>query len=563
MFSFCYKFFLNTIIFILCSAKIIASAPTFEPAKYIENITPKDKNIFLFLEGKNLKSFTKQLKLFYFSLRRGSRNKTIEWNSLVRWINSKTGLSLFENKKIQKMGIDNHLKFCLILYKSPIKIQGTIQLLIPALNSNKLYKYLKKYLYNRTQSNIKILDKVRELQKNKLLELSIGRHLFYLVKGTHHIILGNNKKMALKSTQIQKNNLYKSTIYQLFKKESSVKRKGHLASFFANSGLFNYIKKIRWFPFFKSYTPKTKLLLANTKLISGEVAVTSNQFNLSIQHLFETTFLEQGDKQIFDFELDFFKKKQGDYSVKIGSLKLDKNTDKKILHFTGLFNPKYIWHYQNKIPFINLYKIFPKNKIAQPLKKMLQFYLRGNISIIIIKPLAQRLPLHLQDTHFIANIGLKQILSKKTKKRLEYLLQKMLTNYKFQFIKETYKNKHDLWKFHWNERIKGQIISKTFFLLFHNAQLSILSKRENIDKVLNNSGKNVIKKHNNILSANTQESSGLILVDVNQLYDIINKSGLGALFPQYLSYIRRVKTLLIHSFQRKNSVFSEFKIILQ
>ena len=541
----------------LLSANWVSVVFAFEPAKHVFNTNDR---LLLFLEGENLKSFRKGFKSFYFSLREDAKNKKIEWNFLVQWLTSKIGFNLFNTKEARKIGIDNRHKFGFAMYK-PSRGRGNgVQLLIPTSNADKFYLWFKNYFTKKTREVNQSSLNLRELKKGNLLQISFGKKRFYLAKSVAHVSFSNNQTIAIQGTQVRKNNLINSEIYKLFIKYLK-KNKGHLASFLATPSIFSSMSQLSWFPFFKLNTSNTKIILKNTKLIHGEISVNSDGFNLSMRHLLQKKFLKKDDKKMIDFQLDFITKSDKN-ALEIGSLKLDKSENHKMLHLTGIFNPQYLWAYLDKIPFLNLAKLLPLKRPSRLLKKIFASSIRGNVSIIIMRPLPGRLSFNLHDTDFIASIGLKKETQKKIKAKLEKFLKNSFKRYGFQLRKDNH-DKQRLWELTWSERVKKQILPRKLYVFFHDDTLSIVSTKKSIGNFLDNQGDDVIEQNSDILSAGKQETSGLILFDVDQIYRFVSKSSLGLLFPQYVGYIKNIKSLIFHSFQKNDTIFSEFKVRLK
>ena len=557
------RFYFKVSVWGLLIGSNITAIHGFDPVKYIA--TKQQKPIFLF-EGEALKDFTKNLKTFYFSLRKNQKSKQVEWNFLMERINSNAGLNIFGEKQLRKTGIDNRKKFGIILYKPKNRRKNIFQLLIPAKDPKKLYTWSKRNFLRKNKRSKKSVQKiktVKELKKGEFLQVVLKKNQFYLAKGKHHISFSNDRNIALSGVQTHENNLSKSEAYQLFAKNFSTPKKGRLGRFFATNEIFVFLKQVPWIPYFKISHLPMKMILANTRFIGGEVISHSKQFSLLMKHAFKKDFFKKNDKKMIDFQLDFLDAKANLSSLNMGSLKLDHNTSKKVLHLSGLFHPERIWYYLNRAYFLNLGSILPVRGVAQTFKPIFQPHLKGNISIIVLGLLPGRFSLSLKDMDFVGSLGLKSGSADKIKKNLERKLRTAFTRYRLRLTKEKTKNQYDLWGIQWNESIRRQNILRKFYILFYKDQLNIFSSRKNIARFLGSTGSDIIQQNQTILSAGSKESSGIILVDIDRIYQLVSKSNLGALFPQYVGYIKELKNLVVHSFQKENSVFSELKLIIK
>ena len=557
------RFYLKVSVWGLFVGSTTAALHAFDPAKYISTKQPKP--IFLF-EGEALKDFTRNLKSFYFSLRKDQKSKQIEWNFLMQLVNTRVGLNLFGEKQLRKTGIDNRKKFGIILYEPKSRRKNIFQLLIPAKNPKKLYAWSKRNFLRKNKQSKKSVQKiqtVKELKKGEFLQVVLQENQFYLARGKNHISFSNDKNIALSGVQTHENNLRKSEAYQLFAKSFSIPKKGRLGIFFATNEIFSLLKQVPWIPYFKISHPPMNMILANTRFIGGEINSHSKQFSLLMRHALKKDFFKKNDKKMIDFQLDFLDHKAGLNPLGLGSLKLDHNTNKKALHLSGLFHPERIWSYLDRAYFLNLGRILPVRGAAQTFKPIFQPHLKGNISIIVWGLLPGRFSLSLKDMDFVGSLGLKSGSADKIKKNLERKLKTAFTRYRLRLTKEKIKNQYDLWGIQWSESIRRQNILRKFYILFYKDQFNIFSGRKNIARFLGSKGPDIIQQNKATLSAGSKESSGVILVDIDRIYQLVSKSNLGMLFPQYVGYIKELKDLVIHSFQKENSVFSELKLIIK
>ena len=383
---------------------------------------------------------------------------------------------------------------------------------------------------------------------------------------------------------------------QLIQDFSKEKKKGSLACFLLNQkafGVLGALPIIKSTSFFRTDSIRAKLLLDQTVMIGGHLVSTPQKLGILVKHSLSKGFLK--DKKVIDFQFDFIdftKIASSKNGLSIRSLRLNHMQGKKVVHLSSLFHVDDFWNTLRKPGFLSVERLLTwslgsgsKETQLYSFKKVLQPHLKGNISVVLPEPAYITFPPSFDSLDFIISVGVKKRGASVLKKNIEKYLKKFFKLPQMKVKKEN----SQLWEVTWTDRTqsrqrqrKRQLsknknppltpprVTKSFFLFISDKdeELTITSQKKYLSMISRsskhkNKKSNVIKANRNILSANAKETSGIVLIDLANIYSLLQKSQIGLMFPQYIDYLKYTNKIVIHSFQRGDDIYSELGLSLK
>ena len=401
--------------------------------------------------------------------------------------------------------------------------------------------------------------------------------MFYItipVKNQYAVISNYKLPYPVDSITI-KDSLKNSMDYKAIQKDFPTS-KIRLGVFLLTRNFFRFTENLQMLSsFFNLNSPKTSMILKQTVRFGGEITANSKKNKISFKHSLKEKFLK--DKKIINFQFSFLETNSPKKLMSLGSLSTDRvNTDSnnKILHISGIFNTSEMQSIPPVLEFFGKSRLFLEKNHLIELKNNIKNYLKGNISLVLFSPQDIIFPPDLKTIDFIMTFGINKNSVSILKKSLERVIRKMFRSNEVIIKKEglalwkitRLKNFKDKPKDS-NRRSLPRENSKrsvSFFFYLKKGEFVVVSDKKYLS-ILNSdkNSKNIIRKNKKYLSGSAKETSGLVLIELKNIYRLLSRSQLGMMFPQYIDYLKNTDKIIIHSFQKKDDVYYDFGIFLK
>ena len=526
-------------IFFLSVFLSLAGIHAFEAGTYISTTYAKP---LAYVEIGSHKQFVKNLKAFYFALRKGRKTTKTEWNSITRLVSSKITFPIFDAKKLRQIGIDLNFKFVLIALQDPDSGKEELQFFIPAKKPDSVFNFMKK-------SN----PRPRELKRGLLLK----RKNIFIAKGRNHIVFATKRKYALSGIRPAKNSLTQRADYRIIQKEFK-SHSSQVARFILFEKSLDLSSVVQFFFPTGKYDRSSsgKGISRHIRAIGGEFNVDNKGLYTNLRYIVDEKFFK--DKTLYDLGFRVIPKNKP--KPRLGNLGSDHFKGEKIAYVSMLLDTSLFYSLLEKKFLVGSGNTAIRNK----LKQIFQNYIRGDISGILSNYIGQSPMLDLLQWEFYLSFGLKDNVNvQDLQKTLEPIIGGMAKKTKIKLRKSRFQN-HPLWEVkNLKGSPKGTRLNQSLFFLFQPKELNIFTQKRNAISLLTKKGNSLIKSNERLLKTKEENMVFFLLINIDFMYRKIKQIPFAQAFSMYLTYFKNLDAVLGFVSQKRKSIELYFKILLK
>ena len=529
-------------IFLLSVFLVSATVHAFEPGKYVstQNVTP-----VAFIEISSHKQFVRNLKAFYFSVRKGSKTTRPEWKTFTNIMSSKIGFpDFFDTKKLRRIGIDLNSKFALMITKEYGNDKETSRLFVPAKDPAKLFDLLRK-----------TKPKPKELKKGVLLK----HEAVFIAKGKEHIVIANTRQQALSSLLPARKNLTQREDYKIIQKEIR-QHSSQIARIMLFHKIFDLSSMLTSFLTSLRVGLSTRMeIYKHIQAIGGELTGGKKGISFNLKYLTDGNFLK--DKVVSG--LDFKVTSKNRSILRLGNLSADYFKREKFAYVSVLLNPILSYSVFKKNILPQLFSNAKNIEIQNSAKEIFKNYFRGDISFVVSDYMGRGPTINPLRWNFYLSIGLKDNVNTRNFQEAMKLVFDKTKRKNIKLIKGRFQN-HPFWEFKINKSAsKVAQEDQSLFLLFQPNELTIFTRKRDAKSLLTKKGSSIIKLKERQIKIQEKEMVFFLLVDMDYIYDRLSRSALTKALGAYLAYLKNFDTALGFISQDKRKIEFDFKILLK